>query len=41
VQTEQQRQVAVNALTLEHLGGADAFPRRGDLDQDALAALAS
>ena len=34
---EEQRQVAVDALFLEPLGGADAFPGRGDLDQDALA----
>ena len=38
---EQQREVAVDALVLEHLGGADAFPGRGDLDQDALAADAA
>ena len=35
---EQQRQVAVDAFVLQQLGGADAFPGRGDLDQDALAA---
>ena len=34
---EQQRHVAVNALALELTGGADAFPRAADLDQDALA----
>ena len=34
---EQQRQVAVDALPLEDLRRADALPRRGDLDEDALA----
>ena len=38
VQAEEQRQVAVDAFLLEHLGGADAFPGGGDLDQDAVAA---
>ena len=36
-QREQQRQVAVDALLLQDLGGADALPGGGDLDQDALA----
>ena len=36
-EAEQQRQVAVDAFALEPLGGADAFPGAGDLDQDALA----
>ena len=38
---EQQREVAVDALALQHLGGADALPGRGELDQDALAADAA
>ena len=33
---EEESQVAVDALLLEHLGRADALPRRGDLDEDAL-----
>ena len=37
VHAEQQRQVAVDALLLEDLGGADAFPGRRDLDQHAVA----
>ena len=37
VQAEEQREVAVDALLLEDLGGADAFPGRRELDQDALA----
>ncbi len=36
-QREQQGQVAVDAFLLQHFGSADAFPGRGDLDQDALA----
>jgi hypothetical protein len=36
-QREQQRQIAVDAFLFQRLGGADAFPRGGDLDQDALA----
>ena len=36
-EAEQQRQVAVDALVLELLGGPDALPGAGDLDQDALA----
>ncbi len=35
---KQQGQVAVDALFLEPLGGADALPGAGDLDQDALRA---
>jgi len=35
---EEQRQVAVNALLLQDLGGFDAFPGGGDLDEDAIAA---
>ena len=37
-EAEQQRQVAVDAFAFQHLGGADAFPGGGDLDQHALAA---
>jgi hypothetical protein len=40
VQAEEQRQVAVNAFLLQHLGGANAFPRGSDLDEDAVAANA-
>ena len=36
-EAEEQRQVAVNAFALELGGGANAFPRAADLDQDALA----
>ena len=36
-EAEQQGEVAVDAFLLEHLGGLDAFPGGGDLDQDALA----
>jgi hypothetical protein len=35
-EAEQQRQVAVDPLALEDLGGADAFPGAGDLDQHAV-----
>src|SRR5271165_5019294 len=35
---EEQRQVAVNSLLLQPLGGTDSFPGRGDLDQDPLPA---
>src|SRR5436190_3576515 len=35
---EQKGQVAVNALALELLGGANTFPSAGDLDEDALSA---
>jgi hypothetical protein len=38
VQAEEQRQVAVDAFLLQDLGGLDAFPGGGDLDQHALAA---
>ena len=38
VQTEEQRHVAVDAFLLQFLGGLDAFPGGGELDQDALAA---
>ena len=33
---EQEREVAVNSLSFQLPGGADAFPGRGDLDQDSL-----
>ena len=33
---EQERQVTVNSLLLQPLGGTDSFPGRGDLDQDPL-----
>ena len=36
-EAEEQRQVAVDALFLEPLGGPDSLPGRGDLDQDPLA----
>ena len=36
-EAEEQRQVAVDAFLLELLGGADALPGGGDLDEDALA----
>jgi hypothetical protein len=36
VETEEEREVAVNALLLEDLGGADALPRRRELDEDPL-----
>ncbi len=35
--TKQQRHVAVDAFLLQDLGGADAFPGGGELDEDALA----
>ncbi len=35
---EQQGHVALDAFLLQHLGGADSFPGRGELDQHALAA---
>jgi hypothetical protein len=35
VQAEEQGQVAVDALLLEDLGGLDALPGGGDLDEDA------
>ena len=38
MEAEEQRQVAVDAFLLQDLGGADAFPRGGDLDEDAVAA---
>ena len=39
-EAEEQRQVAVDALAFELLGGADALPGAADLDQDPLAANA-
>ena len=35
-ETEEERQVAVDAFLFENLGGLDAFPRGTQLDQDAL-----
>ena len=35
-EAEEERQVAVDALALQLLRGADAFPGAGDLDQDAV-----
>ena len=40
VQAEEQREVAVDAFLLKDFSGADAFPGRGDLDEDAVAANA-
>ena len=34
---EEQRHVTVDAFLLQNFGGANAFPRRGDLDEDAFA----
>ena len=36
-QREEQGQIAVDAFLLEDFRGADAFPRGGDLDEDAFA----
>ena len=36
-QREKQSHVAVDAFPLEHFAGANALPRRGDLDEDAFA----
>src|SRR5690606_4290414 len=36
-EAEEQREITVNALFLEPLGGANALPRAADLDQHALA----
>jgi hypothetical protein len=38
VQAEEQCEVAVDAFLLEDLGGLDAFPGGGELDEDALVA---
>ena len=37
METEEQRHVAVDALLLEDLGGLDAFPGGGELDENAIA----
>jgi hypothetical protein len=37
VQAEEEGQVAVDAFLFELLGGLDALPGGGDLDEDALA----